>query len=88
MSMILEEAKLLIDSKSPLGEGPIWDMERQVLWWTDILRGVVHCYNPADESNRTWEIGQMVGTLVTAQSGGLVLAAQNGFLHFDPETGE
>jgi len=87
MSMILEEAKLLIDSKSPLGEGPIWDMERQVLWWTDILRGVVHCYNPADESNRTWEIGQMVGTLVTAQSGGLVLAAQNGLLRFDPETG-
>jgi len=85
--MILEEAKLLIDSKSPLGEGPIWDVERQVLWWTDILRGVVHCYNPADDTNRTWEIGQMVGTLVTAQSGGLVLAAQNGFLHFDPETG-
>ena len=61
MSMIVEEAKLLIESKSPLGEGPIWDMERQVLWWTDILRGVVHCYNPADDSNRTWEIGQMVG---------------------------
>ena len=87
MSIIVEEAKLLIESKSPLGEGPIWDMERQVLWWTDILRGVVHCYNPADDSNRTWEIGQMVGTLVTAKSGGLVLAAQNGFLHFDPETG-
>ena len=88
MSIIVEEAKLLIESKSPLGEGPIWDMERQLLWWTDILRGVVHCYNPADYSNRIWEIGQMVGTLVTAKSGGLVLAAQNGFLRFDPETGE
>ena len=88
MSILIKEPELLLDAKSPLGEAPIWDVERQVLWWTDILRGVVHCYTPADGSNRTWEIGQMVGTLVTAKSGGLVLAAQNGFLHFDPETGE
>jgi len=87
MSIIIEEPKLLLDTKSPLGEGPIWDTERGVLWWVDILERLVQCYNPADGSNRTWDIGQMVGTLVLAKSGGLVLAAQNGFLYFDPETG-
>jgi sugar lactone lactonase YvrE len=29
----------------------------------------------------------MVGTIVLSKSGGLILAAQNGFLRFDPETG-
>ena len=87
MSILIKEPELLLDAKSPLGEAPIWDVERQVLWWTDILGRVLHCYNPIDGTNRTWEIGQMVGTLVIAKCGGLVLAAQNGFLRFDPLTG-
>ena len=87
MSILNQEPELLLNAKSPLGEGPIWDIHRQVLWWTDISGRVLHCYNPIDGTNRTWEIGQMVGTLVIAKSGGLVLAAQNGFLRFDPLTG-
>ena len=87
MSLIVEEPKLLLDSQSPLGEGPLWDTERKVLWWVDILECLVQCYDPADGSNRTWEIGQMPGTLVLAQDGRLVLAAEKGFLYFNPETG-
>ena len=87
MSILIKEPELLLNAKSPLGEGPIWDIHRQVLWWTDILGRVLHCYNPIDGTNRTWEIGQMVGTLVSAKCGGLVLAAQNGFLRCDPLTG-
>ena len=87
MSILIKEPELLLDAKSPLGEGPIWDIHRQVLWWTDILGRVVHCYNPIDGTNRTWVIGQMVGTLVIAKCGELVLAAQNGFLRFNPQTG-
>jgi len=87
MSIIIEKPKLLLDTKSPLGEGPIWDVEQQVLWWTDILGNVVYRYDPADGSNQSWDVSQMVGTLVLARSGGLVLAVQNGFVRFDPETG-
>ena len=47
MDTNLEEAELLIESSSPLGEGPIWDPKRQVLWWVDILEGLVHCHDPA-----------------------------------------
>ena len=85
--MIIEKPELIIDAQAPLAEGPIWDVEQQVLWWTDILSSTVHRHDPANGENRTWEIGQMVGTIVTAKSSGLILAAQNGFLRFDPETG-
>ena len=87
MSVIVNQPELLLDSRSPLGEGPLWDADRGVLWWVDILECLVQCYNPADGTNRTWNIGQMPGTLVLAKDGRLVLAAEKGFLWFDPETG-
>ena len=56
MSLIVEEPKLLLDTRSPLGEGPLWDADRKVLWWVDILECLVQCYDPADGSNRKWNI--------------------------------
>ena len=87
MSLIVEEPKLILDTRSPLGEGPLWDTDRKVLWWIDILKRLVQCYNPADGSNQTWDIGQMPGTLVRAQDSRLVVAAEKGFLYFVPESG-
>ena len=87
MDTNLEEAELLIESSSPLGEGPIWDPTRQVLWWVDILEGLVHCYDPANGSNRSWSIGQLIGTIVTSEDNRLVIATDKGFHWFDPETG-
>jgi sugar lactone lactonase YvrE len=87
VSTILTEAKLVIESNSPLGEGPIWDHKTQVLWWVDILEGLVHRHDPADGANQSWSVEQMIGTIVTAQDGRLVIAAEKGFHWFDPETG-
>jgi len=87
VSTILTEAKLVIESNSPLGEGPIWDRKTQVLWWVDILEGLVHRHDPADGANQSWSVEQMIGTIVTAQDGRLVIAAEKGFHWFDPETG-
>ena len=87
MDTNLENAELLIESSSPLGEGPIWDSKRQVLWWVDILEGLVHCHNPVTDSNRSWSVGQLVGTIVTSKDDRLVIAADKGFHWFDPETG-
>ncbi len=87
MSTILTEAELVIESNSPLGEGPIWDPKTQVLWWVDILEGLVHRHDPVDEANQSWPVEQMIGTIVTAQDDRLVIAAEKGFYWFDPETG-
>ena len=87
MSTILAEAELVIESNSPLGEGPIWDRKAQVLWWVDILEGLVHRHDPVDEANQSWPVEQMIGTIVTAKDGRLVIAAEKGFYWFDPETG-
>ena len=80
-------ATLLLDAQATLGEGPIWDQRENVLWWIDINEHRLHRFDPAQNQNRTFDIGQRVGTVVPRLSGGLMLAVQNGFASFDPGNG-
>ena len=49
----MNECKLVIDVKAKLGEGPIWDSEKQVLYWVDILGQNLHIYDPVSKINNT-----------------------------------
>ena len=80
--------ELLVDEHALVGEGPLWDEEEQVLYWVDILSSKLFIYDPASGENRTLDVGQHVGTVVTRASGGLMLAVREGFASFDLETQE
>ena len=80
--------ELLVDEHALVGEGPLWDEEEQVLYWVDILNSKLFIYDPASGENRTLDVGQHVGTVVTRASGGLMLAVREGFASFDLETQE
>ena len=82
------QAELVFENPSDVGEGPIWDAKRQLLYWVDILSSEVHIYNPSSGQNRAINVGQYVGTVVARASGGLMLALHHGFASLDVETGE
>jgi sugar lactone lactonase YvrE len=67
------------------GEAPIW--WRNALYFVDIEKGVVHRYDPESGLEKSWDIGQRVGTVVPRASGGLVIAGDHGFSFLDEETG-
>jgi len=69
-----------------LGEGPVWDVEDQALWWVDITAGVIHRHDPLG-TDTSWQVGEDVGCLALRQHGGLVVATRSGFHLFDTETG-
>ena len=69
-----------------LGEGAVWDVEDQALWWVDITAGVVHRHDPLG-TDTSWQIGEEVGCLALREQGGLVLATRSGFHFFDPDAG-
>ncbi|MFS1511512.1 SMP-30/gluconolactonase/LRE family protein [Chengkuizengella sp. SCS-71B] len=79
----MEEVKLIVDSKSTLGEGPCWDDEEQCLYWVDILEEKLHIYNLNEESNRTIQMEQAPGAVVRRNNGGLVLAMLDGFFTYN-----
>src|SRR4051812_16703139 len=87
-SHMAAEVELVLDAKAKLGEGAIWHSQKQLLYWVEIEGGVVHIYDPATGLNRSFSVGQKVGTVVPRKSGGLMLAVQGGFASFDPETGK
>ena len=80
--------ELLVDQHALVGEGPLWDEAKQVLYWVDILSSKLFIYNPATGENEEIDVGRHVGTVVTRDSGGLMLAVREGFASFDLETQE
>ncbi len=66
-----------------LGEGPVWDADRRVLLWVDILAGIVHRFDPASGRDVSIHVGQPVGAAVPRVSGGLALALRDGFALMD-----
>ncbi len=80
-------AELLVDARSTLGEGPVWDDVERRLWWVDILEGVVHRTDVDTGDDEIFPVGQFVGAVGLRQAGGLVAAVRDGFATFDPRRG-
>lgn len=78
---------LVVDCRLSLAEGPIWDMAASRLLWVSILDGEVHSWDPVSRSHRKWVVGQPVGAVAPTESGGILLAIQDGFAMLDTITG-
>ncbi len=70
---------------SQWGEGPIW--WHDALYYVDIEGHFVRRFDPVTGDERSWNVGQRVGTVVPRDSGGLVIAGDHGFLFLDEKTG-
>jgi len=58
---------LLVDAKNVLGEGPVWDVTEQRIYWVDIVdRTVQRCSARGDEL-QTWRVPGDVGAWRYAQ---------------------
>ena len=84
----MSQANLVLDTRVFLGEGPIWDQEQEKLWWINIFRGELYCFDPKRNENTRYSMGQQIGTVVLRESGGLAVALEKGFYGFDPTDGE
>lgn len=82
------EVELLHDAGAEVGEGPVWDAERNELLWVDIPRGLVHRLDPATGRDEAIGVGQPVGAVALRAAGGLVLALRDGFGLLDPGSRE
>lgn len=80
--------QLLLNAKAVLGEGPIWDVASQRLYWLDIEQGLVHVHDPNGESDQVFEIGCRVGALAVTNDDRFLLATERGFEFFDPASPE
>src|SRR5947207_15394403 len=83
----MTDVRCVVPRGAILGEGPVWDVAEQVLYWVDIKGRLVHRYDSVTGEDRQWRVTEDVGSLAVRASGGLVLALRSGFHFFDVETG-
>lgn len=65
--------------KASLGECPRWDEQNQHLYWVDINRGELHCFNPQTGADEFITFEEEVGCFSLRQQGGFVLGMRSGF---------
>ncbi|SHF78048.1 Sugar lactone lactonase YvrE [Mariniphaga anaerophila] len=82
-----DTVELVLDTKSALGEGAIWNPKTGELIWVNITEKILNIYNPKLKNNKEMFTGQMIGTVVPADSGKMIVALENGFYQFDSKTG-
>ncbi|MDU8605792.1 SMP-30/gluconolactonase/LRE family protein [Pseudomonas syringae group sp. 247E2] len=81
--------EIVVDVKTTLGEGPVWDVEQQRLYWIDSFDGrVLRCTDDGREL-RAWDVGQKIGSMALRRSGDAALVAlQTGIYNLDLPTGD
>jgi sugar lactone lactonase YvrE len=82
------EAELALDTKALLGEGPIWNHETQQLYWVDIEKRQLHLYTPATGEDIFFDTGERVGTVVPVETGGALVALQDGIYWMGLQDGD
>jgi sugar lactone lactonase YvrE len=79
--------EVALEANAELGEGPVWDANRQQLLFVDIMRGDVHAFDPVKRMDAIFEVGQPAGAVAATTRGDWMVAARDGFYRLDPATG-
>jgi sugar lactone lactonase YvrE len=69
-------AELLIDARNGVGESPVWDVQRQSLFWVDIPGRALWCWNAATGQSRQWPTPEMTGCIALAAGSDATVAGR------------
>lgn len=74
------------DTSDTLGEGPIWSVAEQALYWVDLRGRKVRRHTPTDGRTTSWDMPEVVGSLALREQGGLLVLLRSGARFFDTDT--
>ncbi len=80
------EVTKVLTAKMQIGEGPVWDAKNQRLLWVDIVGQELNVFNPADGSNKTFKLPDIVTSATPRTGGGVLLTLRRSVAFFDPTT--
>lgn len=80
--------EVVVDVKTTLGEGPLWDVDEQRLYWIDSFDGRVFRATADGREVRSWDVPMKIGSMALRKNGGAVLSLARGFHFLDFKTGD
>ena len=78
--------KQIANTQDKLGECPIWDVESQSVWWTDINSNKLYRLNIPSDKLDSWNTPERLCSFGLHKQGGLIAAFESGFCHYNPDT--
>ncbi|MBD2610684.1 MAG: SMP-30/gluconolactonase/LRE family protein [Nostoc sp. ZfuVER08] len=78
----------ILEARSRLGEGPIWDSTKKLLYWIDIFNHRVHQFDPVTGENRFFDVGDVPGAIAIAGQDKLTMALRHHLAFLNIKTGE
>jgi sugar lactone lactonase YvrE len=76
------------EDRNALGEGPLWDVEEQRLYWIDSYGPAVYSCDIKGNDRKRWALPEPVGSLALRAKGGAVVSLRNGFHALDFQSGQ
>lgn len=80
--------EIFSDRKESLGEGPLWDVREERLYWIDSYGPTVHRADVKGGDRRSWKVPEPIGSMALREKGGAVLSLRSGFHFLDFDSGE
>ncbi len=81
------DIRVCVPCRNTLGEGPLWDVDQERLYWIDGLGQEIWRAAPDGSDLRTWTLPAVIGSMALRAQGGAILALETGLHLFDFETG-
>jgi sugar lactone lactonase YvrE len=81
-------ADVALHLRAEHAEGPLWDAATKRLWWVDITRQRVHCFDPTTDGDCSWSSPGQPGGVVLDTAGNPVVATPDGLAVLDLTTGK
>jgi sugar lactone lactonase YvrE len=78
--------RMLLDARCGVGESPVWDDRRRLLFFVDIPACAIHSVRLDGTEHRTWTMPKVVGSIGLGESGRLVVALARSIAVFDPQS--
>ena len=78
--------RLVVDCKNNLGEGPVWDVREQRLYWVDSTAAEIWSCREDGSDVRVYYVPTYIGSMALREQGGAVLALASGFAFYNFDT--
>lgn len=87
MTISRGQARHLRALQAELGEGPVWDARRALLWLVDISGPAIHSLDPKSGEQRRWPAPAKIGWVLPTDGAALIAGLADGLYSFLPADG-
>ena len=70
--------ELIADYGCQVGENPIWHSDEYALYWLDIMRGIIFCYDAQSQQHAIFYEGDVIGGMTIQDDGSFLLFMAQG----------